>query len=50
MNNKNKNIDKSAPYRNIGLNKITAPVKPENEPGVRVIKSDTDLRVRGGKA
>lgn len=49
MNNK-KNIDKSAPYRNLGFNKVTAPTKPENEPKARVIKTDGDLRVRGGKA
>lgn len=50
MNKKCKNpIDKSAPYRNLGLNKITAPVKAENEPKCRVIKTDGDLRVRGGK-
>ena len=51
MNKKSKNtIDRSAPYRNLGMNKITAPVKAENEPKCRVIKSDGDLRVRGDKA
>lgn len=50
MNKKTKtNIDKSAPYRNLGLGKITAPVKAQNEPKCRVIKTDGDLRVRGGK-
>lgn len=51
MNKKNKSvIDKSAPYRNLGLNKITAPNKPQGEPASRVIKTDGDLRVRGGKS
>ena len=50
MNNKNtNNVDKSAPYRNLGMGKITAPTKPQDEPKCRVIKSDTDLRVKGGK-
>ncbi|MBQ7389943.1 MAG: hypothetical protein IJW02_02405 [Clostridia bacterium] len=47
---KNPNIiDKSAPYRNLGLDKITAPTKPENEPKNRIIKGEGDLRVKGGK-
>lgn len=51
MNNKTKNTtDKSAPYRNLGIGKITAPNKPENEPKCRVIKGEGDLRVKGGKA
>ena len=51
MNKKAKNTtDNSAPYRNLGFNKVTAPTKPENEPKARVIKTDGDLRVRGGKA
>lgn len=50
MNNKNKNTDKSGAYRTLGLNKVTAPTKPENEPKCRVIKTENDLRVRGGKA
>ena len=51
MNKKNKNtIDNSTPYRNLGMNKITAPAKQDNEPSARVIKSESDLRVRGGKA
>lgn len=51
MNKKTNNFtDTSAPYRNLGLSKITAPVKPANEPKSRVIKTDGDLRVKGGKA
>ncbi len=51
MNNKSKNItDKSVPYRNLGMGKITAPVKPQDQPKCRVIKSEGDLRIRGGKA
>lgn len=42
--------DKSIPYRNLGMGKITAPCKPKNEPAARVIKSESDLRVKGGKA
>ena len=50
MNKKRKNtIDHSAPYRNLGLDKVTAPVKPQHEPKSRVIKTDGDLRVKGGK-
>ena len=50
MNKKsNSTIDKSAPYRNLGLGKITAPVKPGNDPKSRTIKTDGDLRVKGGK-
>ena len=50
MNKKTKNIiNKSDPYRNLGLNKVTAPVTPQNEPKCRVIKTDNDLRVRRGK-
>jgi len=50
MNKKVKStIDKSTPYRSLGLNKIVAPVKPENEPKGRIIKTDGDLRIRGGK-
>ena len=43
-------IDKSIPYRNLGMGKITAPNKPESEPKSRVIRTNGDLRVRGGKA
>ena len=51
MNKKSTNtIDKSAPYRTLGMGKVTAPVKPQGEPKCRVIKTDNDLRVRGGKA
>lgn len=50
MNNKTKNtIDKSTPYRNFGMGKITAPAKPENEPKGRHIKGNEDLRIKGGK-
>lgn len=50
MNKKSKiHTDKSAPYRTLGLNKITAPVKASNEPKCRIIKTDGDLRVKGGK-
>jgi hypothetical protein len=42
-------IDKSEPYRNLGIGKVTAPVKPQNEPKVRVIKGSSDLRCKGGK-
>lgn len=51
MNKKVTNTpDHSAPYRNLGMGKITAPVKPQNEPKCRVIKTDGDLRIKGGKA
>ena len=50
MNKKSKHlIDKSVPYRTLGLNKITAPVKAQNEPKSRTIQTDGDLRVKGGK-
>lgn len=50
MNRKCKTpIDKSTPYRTFGLNKITAPVKAQDEPKSRIIKTDGDLRVKGGK-
>ena len=51
MNNKVKTVaDKSAPYRSLGINKISAPTKVQNEPKCRVIKGDTDLRIGGKKA
>lgn len=51
MNKNSKNvIDKSTPYRNLGMGKISAPTKPENEPKSRVIKGEGDLRCKGGKA
>lgn len=51
MNKKSRNtIDKSAPYRNLGMGKITAPTKPQNEPTARTIKGTNDLRIKGGKA
>ena len=50
MNKKCKTpIDKSTPYRTLGLNKVTAPQKAGNEPKCRIIKTDGDLRVKGGK-
>lgn len=50
MNKKtNHTIDKSAPYRNLGIGKIAAPSTPENEPKSRVIKTEGDLRVKGSK-
>ena len=50
MNKKSNNtVDKSSPYRSLGINKITAPVKAQNEPKSITIKTDGDLRVRGGK-
>ena len=51
MNKKSNNTtDKSAPYRNLGMGKITAPTKPQNEPKSRAIKGTDDLRIKGGKA
>ena len=51
MNKKTKNVtDKTAPYRTLSFNKITAPNKTVGDPVSRVIKSDNDLRVRGGKS
>ena len=51
MNKKpNNTTDKSAPYRNLGIGKISAPTKPEGEPKCRVIKGEGDLRCKGGKA
>ena len=41
-------IDKSAPYRTVGIGKIDAPVKDKDQPKSAVIKSNKDLR--GGKA
>ena len=50
MNNKHSNaIDNSAPYRNLGIGRVTAPVKPQNEPKARVITGSSDLRCKGGK-
>ena len=48
-NKKNNNTDKSAPYRTLGMGKINAPNKLQNEPKARSIKSEGDLRVKGGK-
>ena len=50
MNKKCNTTDNSAPYRNLGMGKITAPVKPQNDPKPRVIKGENDLRTKGGKA
>ena len=48
MNNKTKNtIDKSTPYRNFGMGKITAPTKPENEPKA-TRRQGEDLRGKRG--
>ena len=49
MNKKNKATDYSTPYRTLGLNRVTAPKKAQDEPKGRVIKSEGDLRVRGSK-
>lgn len=50
MNKKsNTVIDKSAPYRNLGMGKVNAPVKQTNEPKCRVIKGEGDLRCKGDK-
>ena len=50
MNKKSKNtIDKSSPYRNLGLNKISAPVAVNGDPKCRTIKTNDDLRVKRGK-
>ena len=50
MNKKTKATDNSAPYRTLGMGKRTAPVKAKDEPKASVIKTDSDLRVKGGKA
>ena len=52
MNKKPKNTpDASAPYRNLGLGMITAPVKPQDKPKSRTIKGgNDDLRCKRGKA
>ena len=51
MNKKaNTNADKSTPYRNLGIGKVTAPVKQASEPVSRVIKGNGDLRCKAGKA
>ena len=47
MKNK-ESIDKSAPYRTHGLGKITAPVKPKDEPKSARTTASADLR--GGKS
>ena len=41
-------IDKSSPYRTLGIERIDAPTKPKDEPKATSIKSNKDLR--GGKA
>ncbi len=43
--------DKTAPYRTLGIGKVTAPTAQKNEPKSRVIKGGkTDLRTaKGGK-
>lgn len=51
MDKNSKNTkDKSTPYRYMGLGKVSAPTKCENEPKCRVIKGTDDLRCKGGKA
>ena len=50
MNKKIKVTDNSAPYRTLGMDKITAPVKVKGSPKASVIKTNSDLRVKGGKA
>ena len=50
MNKKTKATDNSAPYRTLGMDKITAPVKVKGTPKANVVKTDSDLRVKGGKA
>lgn len=47
MKRRNETIDKSAPYRTNGLEKINAPTKKEGEP--RVTKNTTGSDMRGGK-
>ena len=50
MNKKSKSTtDKSTPYRTLSLNKVTAPVKLQNEPKCSVIKASGDLRAKGAK-
>ena len=50
MNKKLKSTtDASSPYRTMSLDKITAPIKDKNSPKSNIIKSNTDLRTRGGK-
>ncbi len=46
MKKANTNIDKSSPYRNLGIGKVTAPVKPDADPKGTSIKSSSDLRAR----
>ena len=50
MNKKNKATDNSTPYRTLGMNKVTAPKRVQDDPKSKVLKSDTDLRMRGKKA
>ena len=50
MNKKLKSTNgASNPYRTFSLTKVTAPVKTQNDPKCHVIKSNSDLRCRGGK-
>ena len=42
--------DKSAPYRTLRIDKITAPTKAQGEPKSRVIKGAGDLRIGGNKS
>ncbi len=50
MNKKSKNTtDASFPYRTMSFEKIVAPIKMKVVPKGKIIKSNTDLRTRGGK-
>lgn len=44
MKKNNTVTDKSAPYRTLGMAKITAPNKPKDEPRGSKITSASDLR------
>ena len=41
-------IDKSTPYRTLGVTRVTAPTKPQGEPKSTVTRAKGDLRT-GGK-
>ncbi len=47
MKKKNSLIDKSTPYRSLGINKVSAPAKNANEPSGTKIKSGGDMRCKG---
>ena len=46
---KRQNSDKSAPYRTLGLDKVTAPKKPTDAPKSAKITSSEDLRSKRAK-